>query len=81
MFASVSRTRMLRIAGTQGRVLGGGMGPGSAAHRKSAALRPGHESAAPSVSFPAKAGNPVRRGFSVSHWRLWNTGLPAFAGN
>ena len=33
------------------------------------------------LSFPAKAGNPVRRGFSVQSQRLWNTGSPAFAGD
>ncbi|MGY4497499.1 hypothetical protein ACVWYH_001426 [Bradyrhizobium sp. GM24.11] len=29
------------------------------------------------VSFPAKAENPVRRGFSASSRCLWNTGSPA----
>jgi len=33
-----------------------------------------------SLSFPAKAGNPVRRGLSVSHSPLWNTGSPGQAG-
>jgi len=32
-------------------------------------------------SCPAKAGHPVRRGFSVNHCRLWNTGSPACAGD
>src|SRR6185295_17706627 len=31
-------------------------------------------------SFPAKAGNPVRRG-RIYHELLWNTGSPAFAGD
>jgi len=31
----------------------------------------------PPLSFPAKAGNPVRRGVSVSNVCLWNTGSPA----
>ena len=26
------------------------------------------------LSSPAKAGDPVRRGFSVKNWRLWNSG-------
>jgi hypothetical protein len=30
-------------------------------------------------SYPAKAGYPVRRGFSANHDRLWNTGSSAFA--
>ncbi|MBW5437146.1 thioesterase family protein, partial [Bradyrhizobium canariense] len=30
------------------------------------------------MSCPAKAGHPVRRGLSVNHHRLWNTGSPAF---
>src|SRR6476646_9711402 len=30
-------------------------------------------------SSSAKAGDPVRRGFSVEHERLWNTGSSAFA--
>ena len=32
-------------------------------------------------SFPAKAGNPVRRGLSIHAPVLWNTGSPAFAGD
>ena len=32
-------------------------------------------------SFPAKAGNPVRRGLSIHALMLWNTGSPAFAGD
>ncbi len=32
-------------------------------------------------SFPAKAGNPVRRGLANSSQLLWNTGSPAFAGD
>src|SRR5206468_5102598 len=31
--------------------------------------------------YPAKAGHPVRRGFSVQPSGLWNTGSPAFAGD
>jgi hypothetical protein len=32
-------------------------------------------------SYSAKAGYPVRRGFSIHHYCLWNTGSPAFAGD
>jgi hypothetical protein len=35
----------------------------------------------PESSYPAHAGYPVRRGFSATYQRLWNTGSPAFAGD
>src|SRR5260370_41174694 len=28
------------------------------------------------VVIPAESGDPVRRGFSIHHYRLWNTGSP-----
>ena len=34
----------------------------------------------PTLSFPAKAGNPVRRDFMVYNKLLWNTGSPGQAG-
>jgi hypothetical protein len=34
-----------------------------------------------SLSYPAKAGYPVRCGPSIDHRRLWNTGSPACAGD
>jgi len=34
----------------------------------------------PPLSSPAKAGDPVHRGFSVDHSCLWNTGSPGRAG-
>ncbi|MGY4352732.1 hypothetical protein ACVWXM_009225 [Bradyrhizobium sp. GM7.3] len=55
------------------------------AHRDLPAARAGggvgkeQSASSHSLSFPAKAGNPVRRGSSVSHDRLWNTGSSAFA--
>ena len=30
----------------------------------------------PKLSSSAKAGDPVRRGLSIYHYRLWNTGSP-----
>ncbi len=38
------------------------------------------DSCLPPLSCPAHAGHPVRRGLSVKHKRLWNTGSPGQAG-
>ena len=52
--------------------------PDDASHRlESAALRPGHESAIHSVSFPAKAGNPSR---GTHSYTVCATALRCFAG-
>jgi hypothetical protein len=44
-------------------------------------IRPSRLSPRTVLSYPAHAGYPVRRGFSVQSRRLWNTGSPAYAGD
>ena len=59
--------------GVRGRV--GGLRRRPLRHNKSLA----HSATHHDLSSPAKAGDPVRRGFSIHHQRLWNTGSPACA--
>jgi len=73
--------------GTMRRVECGDMGPGSAAHRKSAALRPGHETEyeAAAASSKCHCHSPRRRGIQyaaasrLNHSRLWNAGSPGWS--